>query len=158
MQKMKRLLWILAAMTAVLCPSGCNAQIFKPVMPKVQETPLPTPVTLPTPPASTAEVPNRPLSADEAAQIALHNQPNVNIAQSAGYGRAGGNASCQVGAAALCDRDWEQHSINRQRNRRLWNAVHHRDNDLQAAPEAFRELQPMLPSTSSFSILITRGI
>ncbi len=56
-------------------------------MPKITETPLPPPVTLPAPAQVPAEVSNRPLSADEAARIALAYQPNVKVA------RAGVNAA-----------------------------------------------------------------
>lgn len=49
-----------------------------PVAPRIQETPLPPPVELPPPPAAAPpDVPNRPLTADEAALIALHHQPAV---------------------------------------------------------------------------------
>jgi outer membrane protein len=52
-----------------------------PVAPHIQETPLPPPVVLPPPPApAPPDVPNRPLSADEAALIALHHQPTVTVA------------------------------------------------------------------------------
>ena len=56
------------------------AQRTVPVQPRIQETPLPPPVTLPAPPTPPADVPNRPLTAQEAAQIALHHQPNVTAA------------------------------------------------------------------------------
>jgi outer membrane protein len=52
-----------------------------PIMPKIQETPLPPPVVLPAPGALPADVPNRPLTADEAARIALRHQPNVTAAR-----------------------------------------------------------------------------
>lgn len=57
------------------------AQQTPPVMPKIQETPLPPPVSLPAPPCAQPDVPNRPLSADEAAQIALYHQPEVTVAK-----------------------------------------------------------------------------
>src|SRR5579871_9110 len=53
-----------------------------PIAPKIQETPLPPPVTLPAPPLTPPDVPSRPLTAEEAAQIALHHQPSVTIAVS----------------------------------------------------------------------------
>ncbi|HEY3415665.1 MAG TPA: TolC family protein [Armatimonadota bacterium] len=52
-----------------------------PIMPRVQETPLPPAVELPAPATLPADLPNRPLTAEEAAQIALHTQPSVTIAQ-----------------------------------------------------------------------------
>lgn len=57
------------------------AQQTPPVMPKIQETPLPPPVSLPVPPCAQPGVPDRPLTADEAVQIALYHQPNVTIAK-----------------------------------------------------------------------------
>ena len=57
------------------------AQQTPPVQPKIQETPLPAPVVLPAPTSPVAGVPSRPLTADEAAQIALCKQPNVTVAQ-----------------------------------------------------------------------------
>ena len=52
-----------------------------PIAPKTQETPLPPPVTLPPPPSVPPDVPNRPLTAEEAARIALFHQPNITVAQ-----------------------------------------------------------------------------
>lgn len=76
---LKRSLATIAALCFVLTP--LLAQQTPPIMPKVQETPLPPPVEL-TPPASVPpDVPNRPLTADEAADIALHHQPQVTVAQ-----------------------------------------------------------------------------
>lgn len=59
------------------------AQQTPPVAPKVQETPLPPPIELPAPPAGLipSDVPNRPLTADEAARIALRYQPDVTVAR-----------------------------------------------------------------------------
>jgi outer membrane protein TolC len=51
-----------------------------PVLPKVQELPLPPPVELPAPAARPSDVPNRPLTAKEAALLALHYQPSVVVA------------------------------------------------------------------------------
>lgn len=67
-----------------------------PVMPKVAETTLPPPITLPAPATVPADVPNRPLTADEAARVALSHQPNVKVAR-AGVTAAQGR---QVQAAA----------------------------------------------------------
>ena len=73
-----------AALAALCCFAGpvvAKAQTeTPPIAPKIQETPLPAPVTLPPPPVVPPDVPSRPLTADEAAQIALHHQPNVTIA------------------------------------------------------------------------------
>lgn len=64
----------------VLLSTAGFAQQTPPMQPKVQETPLPPPIVLPAP-AATSGVPDRPLTADEAAQIALCKQPNVTAAQ-----------------------------------------------------------------------------
>jgi len=58
-------------------------------MPKVTETPTPPAVALPAPATVPADVPNRPLTADEAARIALCHQPSVKVAQ-AGVNAASG--------------------------------------------------------------------
>ena len=48
-----------------------------PVQPRVQETPLPPPIELPGPETVPADLPNRPLTAAEAALLALHYQPTL---------------------------------------------------------------------------------
>lgn len=83
-------LTLLTAVLVVLCwPTLCLGQQTPPVQPKIQETPLPPAVTLPPPPTAPADVPARPLTADEAAMIALHRQPNVAIAQANVYAAQG---------------------------------------------------------------------
>lgn len=52
-----------------------------PIMPHIIETPLPPPVTLPAPESVPADVPNTPLTANEAALIALRHQPSIVVAQ-----------------------------------------------------------------------------
>jgi len=64
-----------------MCFAPAFAQQTPPIVPKIKETPLPAPVTLPPPPAVSPDVPNRPLTAEEAAAIALHHQPGITIAQ-----------------------------------------------------------------------------
>lgn len=72
---------VLAVIGCFAGPAAIQAQTeTPPIAPKIQETPLPAPVTLPPPPSLPSDVPSRPLTADEAAQIALHHQPNVTIA------------------------------------------------------------------------------
>ena len=52
-----------------------------PIMPHIAETPLPPAITLPTAGAACpSDIPNRPLTAGEAALIALHYQPTVTAA------------------------------------------------------------------------------
>lgn len=53
-----------------------------PVMPKITETLLPPPVelTLPEGVSLPVDMPNRPLTANEAASVALHHQPNIVVA------------------------------------------------------------------------------
>src|SRR5947209_16988587 len=86
----RRRLLAAAALVALILVSGpAGAEPTPPIAPRIQETPLPPPVELPPPPTLPADVPNRPLSADEAARIALHNQPNVTVA-AAGVSAAAG--------------------------------------------------------------------
>jgi outer membrane protein len=60
---------------------GALGQQTPPVEPKIQESPLPPAVELPAPESWPKDVPNRPLAADEAAQIALRHQPAIRAAQ-----------------------------------------------------------------------------
>jgi outer membrane protein len=60
-----------------LATTPAVAQQTPPVAPKLQETPLPPPIELPLPPGPTLLALNRPLSAEDAAQIALRNQPDL---------------------------------------------------------------------------------
>jgi outer membrane protein TolC len=80
LQRLRRM-GISTVIIAALClciSSKLFAQRTPPVEPKFQETPLPPAIILPAPPQpGPADVTNRPLTADEAAQIALHHQPNV---------------------------------------------------------------------------------
>ncbi len=65
-----------------LAPLAATAQQTPPVAPRIQETPLPPAVELPAPDeALPADVPSRPLTADEAALVALRRQPGVAAAQ-----------------------------------------------------------------------------
>ncbi|HZO88326.1 MAG TPA: TolC family protein [Chthonomonadaceae bacterium] len=74
-------LLISVAISAGLASNGA-AQQTPPIAPNIQTTPLPPPVGLPAPPAPPpADVPSRPLTADEAALIALRHQPNVTVAR-----------------------------------------------------------------------------
>jgi outer membrane protein len=60
-----------------------------PISPKTQETPIPSVIEIPAPPLP-ADVPNRPLTAAEAARIALRRQPDVDVARAgiaAAHGR-----------------------------------------------------------------------
>jgi len=80
----------LAILLVALSTDHSNAQQTPPIAPKTQETPLPPPVELPAPPVLPADIPNTPLTADEAARIALRRQPNVTAARagvSAAQGR-----------------------------------------------------------------------
>ena len=61
------------------------------MQPRIQETPLPPRVELPPPPGA-AQIPDRPITANEAALIALRNQPDITIARS-GIEAARGPAS-----------------------------------------------------------------
>jgi len=74
--------WVLVL--AVASCAGAPAQeATPPVMPRIQETPLPPPVTLPPPDVPPADLPAGPLTEDEAVRIALRNQPDVAAAAAA---------------------------------------------------------------------------
>jgi outer membrane protein len=73
------------------------AQQTPPVMPKIQETPLPPAVELAPPPVVPADVPQRPLTAEEAARIALRNQPNVTAARGGVEAAAGRTQQSRAG-------------------------------------------------------------
>lgn len=60
--------------------TGLQAQT-PPIQPKIQETPLPSKVEITSPVARPADLPNRPLTADEAAAIALYHQPDIATAR-----------------------------------------------------------------------------
>ncbi len=71
----------MAALIAILClASICLAQQTPPIEPKITETPMPPAVELPAPPGIPDDVPNRPLTADEAVQIALRHQSDIAVA------------------------------------------------------------------------------
>lgn len=61
-------------------PVPTNQNLTPPVMPKTTPVQTPPNLSIPNPPVATPGVPNKPLTAQEAAQIALTNQPNVAIA------------------------------------------------------------------------------
>jgi len=84
------------AMTLLLALAGFADPT--PPVPHYQETPLPPAVTLPAPAQQLADVPNRPLTVVEAAQIALRHQPSL---QSAAVGIATAKAQLQQVRAAL---------------------------------------------------------
>jgi outer membrane protein len=68
---------------AVLCLSGAAfAQQTPPIPSRAVDTPVPPPIVVPGP-AVPPDVPNRPLTADEAAQVALRRQPSVEVARAA---------------------------------------------------------------------------
>lgn len=52
-----------------------------PIMPNIEETPLPPPVTLPGPATRPADLSDQPLTATEVARIALRHQPSLAVAQ-----------------------------------------------------------------------------
>lgn len=66
-----------------VCLAGqCMAQQTPPIAPRTVETPVPPRVQLNSPPQS-PDVPGRPLTAEEAARIALRRQPSLVIARAA---------------------------------------------------------------------------
>lgn len=66
-----------------VCLSSAFAEQTPPMLPKIQETLIPSPVELTGPPSVPADLPNRPLTAEEAALIALHHQPSIAAAHGA---------------------------------------------------------------------------
>lgn len=70
------------AMLALLiaCVTVGWADPTPPIMPKITETPLPAPVELPALDMLPADAPTQPLTATEAAQIALQRQPSITVA------------------------------------------------------------------------------
>lgn len=97
---MYRRILAIAVLVILGCSTGAVGQETgptPPMQPKIQETPLPPAVTLPAPPAVPKDVPNRPLTADEAAQIALHHQPNITVAQGNVYAAQGRHQQAKAG-------------------------------------------------------------
>ena len=72
----------LAALASILITmaAGLHAQT-PPIQPKIQETPLPPSVEIAAPANRPTDVPDRPLTADEAAAIALYHQPSIAAAR-----------------------------------------------------------------------------
>ena len=60
-----------------------------PVALRTQDTPTPPAIVVPLPPTPTPDVPLRPITADEAARIALRVQPNITIARDTILGQQG---------------------------------------------------------------------
>lgn len=85
---------------AVLClVSSCAfAQQTPPMQPRITETPMPPAVELPAPSGTPEDVPNRPLTADEAVQIALRHQPSI---RSAAAGVSGAEGRVQAAKSGL---------------------------------------------------------
>jgi len=69
----------LIALTGSLAPAW--AEPTPPIMPAIVETPLPPPVVLPAPETLPAEAPAGPLTATDAARLALRLQPSLTTAQ-----------------------------------------------------------------------------
>lgn len=68
-----------------------------PMQPKIQETPLPPAVTLPAPETMPADLPNAPLSAEEAARIALIHQPSITSAKAGVMTAQGAHTAAKSG-------------------------------------------------------------
>lgn len=79
---------IVFAAILIKIAAGSQAQT-PPIQPKIQETPLPPIVEIAAPETRPADVPNRPLTAHEAASIALYHQQSVVIAKAAGEAAKG---------------------------------------------------------------------
>ncbi len=85
-----------ALLVALACPAVVGQQT-PPVQPKIQDAPLPPAVALPPPPSTPADLPNRPLTAEEAALIALHRQPDIRAAQGSVYSAQGRHEQARSG-------------------------------------------------------------
>ncbi len=67
---------LLTFSAAFVVATASSAQQTPPVTPNLTQTPIPPAVQLPAPPGGSA-LPSRPITADEAARIALKNQPDI---------------------------------------------------------------------------------
>jgi outer membrane protein TolC len=68
-----------------------------PIQPKTQETPLPPKVEITAPSNRPTDMPNRPLTADEAAAIALYHQPSIVVAISGAEAAQARNQQARAG-------------------------------------------------------------
>lgn len=71
------LMTALSAIAACVEPACAQSERTPPIAPKVVDAPIPPAVNLPSPPAAQADVPSRPLTAEEAVAIALRHQADV---------------------------------------------------------------------------------
>lgn len=88
----------LAIITAILI--GMATSLYAqtpPIQPNIQETPLPPKVEITAPTNRPSDMPNRPLTADEAAAIALYHQPSVAVAKSGAEAAQGRNQQVKAG-------------------------------------------------------------
>lgn len=72
---------IAATAIVLITMAGCAWAQTPPMQPKVTPVSIPEPVTITAPDGQPSDVPNKPLTADEAALIALRQQPDVAIAR-----------------------------------------------------------------------------
>jgi len=87
------------ALLTLLPLAGVAQEPTPPVMPKLQDVELPPPVQLP-PPDTVPEAASRPLTADEAAALALHHQPAVTVARAGVATAAARTAQTRAGLGA----------------------------------------------------------
>ena len=97
--------WFVRCMLAGVAVLGClsmgwtqGAAPTEPVTPKIVKTPLPPPVELPPPPTLPADLPQRPITASEAAALALSHHP---VIVQAVAGTAAAQGRTQQAQAAL---------------------------------------------------------
>jgi outer membrane protein len=88
---------LLAGLLLALLGAGAWAQPTPPVRPQIEPVELPAPVELPLPAELPPAAPTAPLTAAEAAAIALHNQPAVTIAAAGVKAAAGRTQAVQAG-------------------------------------------------------------
>lgn len=82
MKKYMNVIFAIITLALLGMTTGLQAQT-PPIQPKIQETPLPPSVEITAPANRPADVPNRPLTAEEAAAIALYHQPDITTAKAA---------------------------------------------------------------------------
>jgi len=74
---MLRNAFVISLIVLTLSSASIFAQPTPPMQPKLATIELPSPVVLPAPSGVSSDVPNRPLTGDEAVLIALHHQPSI---------------------------------------------------------------------------------
>ena len=88
---------LISTATAALCLGGAWAQPTPPISPRIQELPLPPAIELSGPPAPSVDLPDRPITAQEAAELALRHQPALDAAAAGVSAAAGRTQAARAG-------------------------------------------------------------